>query len=216
MQNASHCDAEFSQVNCIKFGHISNGPTHQLGSMHQVRLTHQLDPCIKLGLLMWVEFEHLIIGLFLAFCLKFLGGGGNLRMVLCHSMNAGCMVGTLKPTWCNWIPLNFLHSEVVGRHWNIFLGLAFLVPKNHLVKLSQHLITEVDAHPQCERYLMNCSHDEYRFHSRCVSYVFWQTSCSTLVQLESKFLNKLTSQTVALFVLLRNLNRNMWTFGTIH
>ena len=31
--------------------------------------------------------------LLLAFCFKFFSGGGNLRMVLCHSMNAGSVVG---------------------------------------------------------------------------------------------------------------------------
>ena len=34
--------------------------------------------------------------LLLGFCSKILGGGGDLQMVLCVSMNAGSVVGTLK------------------------------------------------------------------------------------------------------------------------
>ena len=30
------------------------------------------------------------------FCPRFLGGGGDLRMLFCHSVNAVCMVGTLR------------------------------------------------------------------------------------------------------------------------
>ena len=29
-------------------------------------------------------------------CPKILGGGGDIQMVLCHSVNAGCVVGTLR------------------------------------------------------------------------------------------------------------------------
>ena len=58
---------------------------------------------------------------FLAFCPKVLGGGGDLEMVLCHSVNAGWMVGTIRtggrlsnPTSCNQVCLNFLHLKAVG------------------------------------------------------------------------------------------------------
>ena len=38
-----------------------------------------------------------LLWLLWAFCLKILGGGGDLRMLFCHSMTAGGVMGTLTP-----------------------------------------------------------------------------------------------------------------------
>ena len=45
--------------------------------------------------------------LHLTSCTKILGGGKDLRIVLCHSMNAGSVVGTLKPylLYLKWLAL---------------------------------------------------------------------------------------------------------------
>ena len=45
-----------------------------------------------------------------------------------------------NPTCCNWICLNFLHSQVVGMLEHCSCILVLLTSKSHLVKLSQHLI----------------------------------------------------------------------------
>ena len=44
---------------------------------------------------------------------KFVAGTGDLWMVLCHSMNVGSVVGTLKPYLMRNC-VNFLHSQVMG------------------------------------------------------------------------------------------------------
>ena len=55
----------------------------------------------------------------LAFCPKILELRGDPQMVLCHSMHGGWVMGTFRTglghtnfTSCDWIYLNFVHSEV--------------------------------------------------------------------------------------------------------
>ena len=49
--------------------------------------------CTKVCILLADIGPQLVGGSLLAFCSKILGGGGDLYMVLCHSMNAGSVVG---------------------------------------------------------------------------------------------------------------------------
>ena len=66
---------------------------------------------------------------FLAFCLKILGGGRDLWMVLLSSMHSGWVVGHSNSTYCNLIDLNFLQMLK-----NLACTCAH--PTSHLVKVS--------------------------------------------------------------------------------
>ena len=74
-------------------------------------------------------------------CFNILGDGRDLGMVLCHSVNAGSVVGTLDyPMKKNC--LNFLYSQAVERKK---LWAWALVPRRHLVKLSCFLLVFLAA-----------------------------------------------------------------------
>ena len=68
--------------------------------------------------------------------ISFWDGGRDLPIVLCHSINTGLLVGTLRgdgghlnptPTVC----LNFMHSEVVGTLKHLTFVTFNLAPTSH-------------------------------------------------------------------------------------
>ena len=73
----------------------------------------------KILLTLLVARQNHLNGWFLTLCVKILGPGGHLRIVLYHYMNADSVVeyhevvGTFKSLWKR-ICLNFLHSQVRG------------------------------------------------------------------------------------------------------
>ena len=69
---------------------------------------------------------------------KILGGAGDLRMVLCHSMIAGSVVGTLKPYFMqkNFRREHSLAPEIPGETFTIFCFLFSWCPWN---KQSNHI-----------------------------------------------------------------------------
>ena len=75
-----------------------------------------------------------------------LGSGGDLWMVLCHSMSTGSVEGIPKRWWghsnpalCKGICLTFLQSQVAGPQGLWTQALAPSIMSSHLVKLSLFL-----------------------------------------------------------------------------
>ena len=67
--------------------------THTCITEHTHTHTHTHTHMVVNKINLLVARSRHLSGCFWLFAPKFLGGAGNLRMVLCHSMNAGSMVG---------------------------------------------------------------------------------------------------------------------------
>ena len=120
-------ELEFELPNRVWAAHLSFAEAHLKSALHSNHRWHSAK--LRWATLTWLYRIHMDLSLvfggscraFWLFVSKFLGDGRELWMILCHSVNAGWMVGILRKSgdtqtlqtvikFC----LNFLHFKVVG------------------------------------------------------------------------------------------------------